>query len=129
MDPITFDTLVRTFSARGTRRQLVTVLAALPLVGVLTGLPADGVSAEHPRDRLQRRTAHRNRKRHNANNRDKNTRHNTRNTQGGGPSDGYPNGCGDVICPPDKPLCCEVIVNGSIVLECFRGSTCPDPSA
>lgn len=126
MDPITIDTLARTLSVCGTRRQLVTVLAALPLVGLLTGLPAD-VAAERPPDRLQRRTAQRNRKQRNQNNTNQSNNGNNKNNKknGGGLGNDYPNRCGDMVCPSDKPLCCEIYYDGNLVLACLDGTTCP----
>jgi hypothetical protein len=46
VDTRRFDTLVRAFAAGGTRRRLVAVVTALPLVGVLTGLSGDEAEAE-----------------------------------------------------------------------------------
>ena len=37
----------------------------------------------------------------------------------------YPNKCGDMVCPTDKPLCCGVYYNGGVGLECMAGTTCP----
>ncbi|KAI5459687.1 hypothetical protein BGZ63DRAFT_425656 [Mariannaea sp. PMI_226] len=43
---------------------------------------------------------------------------------------GYPNKCGDQICPADKPNCCEVIVNGlpTTTTSAFTNTTTPAPS-
>jgi hypothetical protein len=35
----------------------------------------------------------------------------------------YPDKCGDMVCPSDKPLCCEVPFNGGVGLECL--AKCP----
>ncbi|KAK4090596.1 hypothetical protein VFPBJ_06280 [Purpureocillium lilacinum] len=37
----------------------------------------------------------------------------------------YPNKCGDMVCPTDKPLCCGVYFDGNLELECVAGQTCP----
>ncbi|KAH6688458.1 hypothetical protein F5X68DRAFT_231086 [Plectosphaerella plurivora] len=35
----------------------------------------------------------------------------------------YPDKCGDMVCPSDKPLCCSVPFNGGVGLECL--AKCP----
>jgi hypothetical protein len=65
-DPSAFDTLARSFATRGSRRRLVTLLAALPLVGALTTLSEDEAAAQQrPIDRLRQRTPQRNRQQRN----------------------------------------------------------------
>ena len=64
MDPSAFDTLVRSIARSGTRRRL---LAGLPLLGTLAVVGEDEAAAQRPLDRLQQRTAQRNRKQRNNN--------------------------------------------------------------
>ncbi|KAJ6440198.1 cytosolic Fe-S cluster assembling factor cfd1 [Purpureocillium lavendulum] len=41
------------------------------------------------------------------------------------PASPYPDKCGDMVCPSDKPKCCGVYYNGGVGLECMAGTTCP----
>ena len=63
MDPAAFDLLARSFTTRGTRRRLVTLLTAFPLGSVLTTGAGDKSAAEHPTDRRRDRTRQWRRKR------------------------------------------------------------------
>ncbi len=65
MDPTAFDALVRSFPARGTRRRLIGLVAALPLGSVLLVAEHEDTAAERPVDRLRRRKAQRRRKQRN----------------------------------------------------------------
>ena len=65
MESRRFDSLVRTFAAASTRRRVLAVLAALPLVSEILGLAPDEAAAEKPRDRIKRRKDANRRKRRN----------------------------------------------------------------
>jgi hypothetical protein len=66
MDPVRFDTLARSFSSSGTRRNLLRLLLAVPLAGSLAGLlGAQEAGAERPLDRVRDRAARKQQKRHN----------------------------------------------------------------
>lgn len=158
MDSRRFDSLVRTFAAASTRRRVMAVLAALPLVGQIPGLAPDEAAAEKPRDRIKRRKdanrrKRRNRKHHKNNNSKKNT------NGGGGKGGGKPNACalpgqpcqqngdcckgncfnqvcadppnrcGGTNCPTGSTGCCEV--NGccpSPTNQCNAGGLCCAPN-
>ena len=107
MDPSGIDTLARAIAQCGTRRRLVSLLAALPLGGVLTTLGEDEVAAQQsPIDRLRQRTPQRNRKQRNNNqNNNNNNKNNNQNNNGGGGgntplTDPGPSGC-DCECMND----------------------------
>jgi hypothetical protein len=65
MDESRFDTLARAIATSGTRRRLVTLLAALPLGAALATLSEDEAAAQRLIDRVQQRTPQRNRKQRN----------------------------------------------------------------
>jgi hypothetical protein len=87
-----FDNLTKTLSM-GTRRGLLRLGAALPLVGLLAALLGEESAAERPIDRVQRRTPQRNRKQRNTQNNSQNNG-NGNNSGGGGGGGGGGNGGG-----------------------------------
>ena len=89
-DPSAFDTLARAFATSGTRRRLVTLLAALPLGGALT--TGEEAAAQRPHKRLGRRTKQRNRQQRNRRRRN----NNQNNNPGGG---GGVGGANCTVCP------------------------------
>jgi hypothetical protein len=94
MDPSAFDTLAHAVATTGTRRRLMTLLAALPLGGALTIRGAEEAAAERPIDRVQRRTKQRNRKQRNQRQQNQNQNQNNNNRSGGNGGGGGNNGGG-----------------------------------
>jgi len=103
-----FDNLTKTLSM-GTRRGLLRLGAALPLVGLLAALLGEESAAERPLDRVQRRTPQRNRKQ--------------RNTQNNSQNNGNGNTLGSGAPCGSGPACSS----GAVCLsgDCF--TTCPGP--
>src|SRR5215207_7437574 len=88
MDASAFDTLAHAVATTGTRRRLMTLLAALPLGGALTIRGAEEAAAERPIDRVQRRTKQRNRKQRNQRSGNNNNQNNNNGGGGGGGNGG-----------------------------------------
>src|SRR5215203_3197917 len=105
-----FDNLTKTLSM-GTRRGLLRLGAALPLVGLLAALLGEESAAERPLDRVQRRTPQRNRKKRNT----KNNRGDNRRGQDNGNRD-----------PNNKPCNNAADCKGQ---ACCRGTCCKLPAS
>ena len=118
MDASAFDTLARAFTTTGTRRRLLTLLAALPLGGALTIRGAEEAAAERPVDRLQRRTKQRNRKQRNQLQQNQNQNQNNNNGSGGGGGNGGGGGGGG-DGNLGAPAAC-----GQLNQPCCAGNTC-----
>jgi hypothetical protein len=135
MDGSHFDTLARSFAQTGTRRRLLTLLAALPLGGVLTTRGQDKAAAQQrPIDRLQQRTPQRNRQQRNTNQNNQNTNNknknkkNNRNTNDGG---GARLGAGDdCLTPADcaSGVCCQGTCCQPPATQCNLGGLCCAPN-
>lgn len=126
MDPTRFDALARALSQVRDRRQLVALVASLPLAGVLTGLTVDESGAEKPRDRIKRRKDANRRKRRNRKHQGKN-HGNTRN--GGGKGGKRPGNCtpDGGACQQNSDCCggnCFSQVCASTANQC-GGVNCP----
>jgi hypothetical protein len=127
MDPSAFDTLAHAVATTGTRRRLMTLLAALPLGGALTIRGAEEAAAERPIDRVQRRTKQRNRKQRNQRSGNNNNQNNNNGGGGGGGNggggDGSGGGGGRSPSPPSgglgSPAPC--LTNG---VNCQQNSQC-----
>src|SRR5215213_4839138 len=94
MDASAFDTLAHAVATTGTRRRLLTLLAALPLGGAPTIRGAEEAAAERPTDRVQRRTKQRNCKQRNQRSGNNNNQNNNNNNNGGGGGSGNGGGGG-----------------------------------
>lgn len=146
MDSNRFDRLVRALATKGSRRRLVAVLTALPLVGLLTGL-RDDVGAEKPRDRIKRRKDANRRKQHNRKQRDRKhhgagRNHGNRSGRGGAQPDACtPNGgacqqnsdccdgnCFGQVCT-NTPQQCDGVACPSGSTGCCSAAGCCQPPA
>ena len=125
MDPSAFDTLVRAIARSGTRRRL---LAGLPLLGTLAVVGEDEAAAQRPLDRVQQRTARRNRKQRNTNQHNKTNNNNDDkdNNKNGGGGGGLRTPNATCACCPgtqvyyaDANVCC---FPGQVP---FAGGCCP----
>ena len=130
MDPRRFDSLVRTFAAAGTRRRVIAVLAALPIVGGLADLAPDEVEAEKPRDRIKRRKDAHRRKRRNRKRQNNKNNNRKKNNGGGGKGVGKPDACAlnGQACQQNSDCCkgnCFNQVCANPPNQC-AGKNCPD---
>src|SRR5688500_18219771 len=82
MDMDHFDRATKILSTAGTRRGLVHLVAAVPVLGVLLAAADEEANAERPHERMHRRTQQRNRKQRNRKQRNTN-----KNNDGGGGND------------------------------------------
>src|SRR5688500_12945867 len=84
MDMDHFDRATKILSTAGTRRGLVHLMAAVPVLGVLMAAADEEAKAERPVQRLGRRTQQRNRKRRNQRRRNTSQNQNNNDKNGGG---------------------------------------------
>jgi len=102
MDTDHFDRATKILFTAGTRRGLVHLMAAVPVLGVLLAADDEEAKAERPVHRLGRRTQQRNRKRRNQRRRNKAQNQNNNDENGGG--DGGRRGASSPCLPPTQDL-------------------------
>jgi hypothetical protein len=105
MDTEHFDRATKILSTAGTRRGLVHLVAAVPVLGVLLAANAEEANAERPHERMHRRTQQRNRKQRNQ--RRRNTSQNQNN------SDKNDGGDGGSCCNLGEPTPCASVLKSA----------------